>query len=69
MREYFKTDMDGFLPSITYWKMNWIILIDNSGSMGSHALDPSNLAIDSKNAIGTMLEEINKISEEQDILS
>lgn len=69
MREYFKTDMDGFLPAITYWKMNWIILIDNSGSMGSHALDPNSLAIDVKNAIDTMLEEINNISEEREILS
>ena len=69
MREYFKTDMDGFLPAITSWKMNWIILIDNSGSMGSHALDPNSLAIDVKNAIDTMLEEINNISEEREILS
>lgn len=69
MRDHFKADMDGFLLSIDYWKMNWIILIDNSGSMGHHALDPNNLAIDAKNAIGTMLEEIKKISEEQEILN
>lgn len=49
--------------------MSWIVLIDNSGSMGSHALDSNSLAIDVKNAIDTMLEEINYISEEREILS
>lgn len=69
MRDYFKADESGFLPCVDYWKMSWIILVDNSGSTGPHALDPNSLAIDVKNAIGTMLEEINKISEEQKILS
>lgn len=69
MRDYFKSDEFDFLPSIDYWKMNWIILIDNSGSMGAHALDPNSLAINAKNAIDTMLEEIKKISEEKEILS
>ena len=69
MRDYFKTDEFEFLPSIDYLRMSWIILVDNSGSMGPHALDPNSLALDVKNAIGTMLEEINKISEEQEILS
>lgn len=69
MQNYFKTDESEFLPSIDYWKMSWIILIDNSGSMGPHALDQNSLAIDAKNAIDTMLEEIKKISDEQDILS
>ena len=55
MREYLKTDINGFLPSITYRKMNWIILIDNSGSMGTHAMEPSNLAIYSKNAIVNLI--------------
>lgn len=69
MRDCFKTDGSEFLPSIDYWKLSWIILIDNSGSMGSHALDPNSLAIEAKIAIGAMLEEIKKISEEQEILS
>lgn len=69
MRDYFKADASGFLPCVDYWKMNWIILIDNSGSMGPHALEPNSLAIDVKNAIDTMLEEINYISEEREILS
>lgn len=69
MRDYYKADESGFLPCVDYWKMSWIILIDNSGSMGPHALDPNSLAIDVKNAIGTMLEEIKMISEEQEILS
>lgn len=69
MRDYFKADASGFLTCVDYWKMSWIILIDNSGSMGPHALDPNSLAIDVKNAIGTMLEEIKMISEEQEILS
>lgn len=69
MQNHFEADRYGFLPSITYWKMSWIVLIDNSGSMGSHALDPNSLAIDVKNAIDTMLEEINNISEEREILS
>lgn len=47
--------------------MSWIILVDNSGSIGSHALDPNSLALDVKNAIGDLLEEIKKISGEQEI--
>lgn len=69
MRDYFKTGKFEFLSSIDYLRMSWIILVDNSGSMGPHALDPNSLALDVKNAIGTMLEEINKVSEEQEILS
>ena len=55
MRDYYKADETGFLPCVDLWKMSWIILIDNSGSMGPHALDPNSLAIDVKNAIGTMM--------------
>lgn len=69
MQNHFEADRYGFLPFITYWKMSWIVLIDNSGSMRSHALDSNSLAIDVKNAIDTMLEEINYISEEREILS
>lgn len=69
MQNHFEADRYGFLPSITYWKMSWIVLIDNSGSMGPHALDPNSLAIDVRNAIDTMLEEIKYISEEREILS
>lgn len=69
MRDYFKKDGSEFLQSIDCWKMSWIILIDNSGSMGPHALDPNSLAIAVKKAIGTTLEEIKKISEERKILS
>lgn len=49
--------------------MSWIVLIDNSGAMGQHALVPNSIAIDVKNSIDTMLEEINNISEERGILS
>lgn len=69
MPDFFKKDGAEFFPSIDYLKMSWIILVDNSGSMGPYALDPNSLAINAKNAIGTMLEEIKKISEEQEILS
>lgn len=67
MRDNYKSDELGLC--IDYLKMNWIILIDNSGSMGSHALDPNCLAINVKNAISGMLEEIKIISEEQEISS
>lgn len=67
MLDNYKSDEFGLC--IDYWKMNWIILIDNSGSMGSHGFDPNSLAIDVKNAIGAMLEEIKEISNEQEILS
>ena len=69
MQNHFEADRYGFLPSISYWKLSWIVLIDNSGSMGQHALDPNSIAIDVKNSIDTMLEEINNISEERGILS
>lgn len=67
MRDNYKSDELGLC--IDYWKMNWIILIDNSGSMGPHALDPNSQVINVKNAISAMLEEIETISVEQEILS
>ena len=33
MRDYYKEDETGFLPCVDLWKMSWIILIDNSGSI------------------------------------
>lgn len=61
-------DENEFFPQIDYWKMNWIILVDTSGSMGAHAVDPNSLAVNVKIAIDAMLKEIEIISNEQELL-
>lgn len=51
MLDYFAQNGDDFLPSILFWKMSWIFMIDNSGSMGPHAVDSKWLTPDVKDAV------------------
>lgn len=62
MPDYFNPSGEDLLPSIPFWKMSWIFMIDSSGSMKSHAIDTNGLALDVKDAVSRMLKEIETVS-------